>query len=228
MPRLDDSFPPLRLALHERYGRPGAVPQAQPFLAAAAAVLAGDAVPGAIDAARRALHDGGLCDAPALAAADPATVEDALRDGPLRLNRKAAAALVRLARWLAGQHGGDDASLADRAAETLREELSAINGIGRATADRLLLYALHRPVYPLDRATYRVFARHGWIEPSAEYDEARTAVERSLADDPDELAGFAALMERVGREFCRAAAPRCERCPLRPWLPESGPVDPTA
>ena len=30
-------------------------------------------------------------------------------------------------------------------------------------------------------------------------------------------------MEQLGRRYCRAAAPRCEGCPLECLLPEGGP-----
>lgn len=228
MPTLDESFPALLAALIERYGRPADSSSDAPFLAVAAAALAGDVAPSVVDKSRDVLADHDLLAPRALAETDAITLTEAFREGGLSLPRKAVGALLRLARWLAEGHGGDAASLDALSTEALRGELAAINGIGRATADALLLHALHRPVYPLDRATYRVFVRHGWLEPSADYDEARAVVERLLADDPLGLARLSALMERVAREFCRAAAPRCERCPLRPWLPDGGPVDPGA
>ena len=42
-----------------------------------------------------------------------------------------------------------------------------VPGIGLAAADAILLFALKRPSYPVDRATYRVLVRHGWLDPSA-------------------------------------------------------------
>jgi endonuclease-3 related protein len=224
--RLDEVFPALVAALAERYGTPAGLVRGEPLLASAAAVLADDVTTQAVAGARSALADAGLLDAEALAAADPVGVEEAFRESPLPLRRKSVATLQRFARWLSQQDGGDEERLHGRADENLREELAGINGVGRATADRLLLHALHRPVYPLDRTTYRVFVRHGWLDTSAEYDEARAVVERPLAGDADGTARFSRLMERVGREFCRVAAPRCERCPLRPWLPDGGPVEP--
>ncbi|MDR3634505.1 MAG: endonuclease III [Isosphaeraceae bacterium] len=227
MPTFDDSFLAVLSALRDRYGRPAGLAPAEPFLAVAAAVLAGDVSPQKAISARAAMGEANFLDPATLAAADAVDVAEVFRETPLGLKHKAIGTLLRLARWLSERDQGDEGSLADRATETLREELAAINGIGRATADRLLLHALRRPVYPLDRATYRVFVRHGWLEPSADYDEARGVVERPLANDPPGLGGFATLMELVGREFCRVGAPRCERCPLRPWLPETGPVDPS-
>lgn len=223
MSTFDESFPALVTALTERYGRPAGLAPAEPFLAVAAAVLAGDERPARVIAARIALGDAGVLDPEDLAKTDPVDVAEVFGQSALPLPRKAIGTLQRLAHWLTA-HQPRDTEAHDT--ESLRQELAAINGIGRTTADALLLHALRRPVYPLDRATYRIFVRHAWLDPSAEYDEARAVVERPLGEDPEGLARFQALMEQVGREFCRAGKPRCERCPLRPWLPESGPVEP--
>jgi endonuclease-3 related protein len=125
--------------------------------------------------------------------------------------------LQRLARWVAGR--GSAEALDDISTGRLREELLGVNGIGPASADAVLLLALRRPVFPVDRASYRVLVRHGWLDTSADYEEARAAWERPAGDDPGTLARLAAGLEQVGREFCRASVARCERCPLRPLLP---------
>ncbi len=233
MPALDESYPAMSAALADRYGRPE-LPSAglDPFEALVATVLDRALDPGKRDAVVMALRDEGLLEPQALAEADPVEAEEALRSAGLVINRTALAPLRRLARWLVDLHHGSADALSGVesgvSAERLREELRTLNGVGPATADAVLLFALRRPVYPLDRATYRVLARHGWIDADAGYDEARDAVERLDPGDPVALARLSVWFEKVGREFCRAGAPRCERCPLRPFLPESGPVDPNA
>ena len=231
MPSLDESFPAIRDALADRYGLPEP-PAAglDPFEALVSTVLDRALDPKKRDAAVSALRDEGLLDPQALAESDPVEVDDALRSAGLVVARNALNPLRRLARWLVDLHHGSADELADPdstvPADRLREELLTINGVGAATADAVLLFGLRRPVYPLDRATYRVLARHGWADADAGYDEARDVVERLGAGDPQTLARLSAWFERIGREFCRAGAPKCERCPLRPFLPESGPVDP--
>ena len=98
----------------------------------------------------------------------------------------------------------------------------AFAGRGRGPA-ALLLHGLRRPAYPLDRASYRILVRHGWLDPSADYDEARDVVERLDPDVPEHLARLSAWLERIGREYCRPTIAKCERCPLRSFLPEGGP-----
>ena len=57
----------------------------------------------------------------------------------------------------------------DRAAE----ELLSINGIGRETADSILLYALGRPIFVIDAYTARIAQRHHLAEPEADYEQLR-------------------------------------------------------
>jgi len=231
MPPLDDSSPAIRDALTDRYGRPPA-PAAglDPFESLVATVLARVFDAKKLRVAVEALRDEGLLDPQALAEADTTEAEDALRAQGLTVTRGALTPLRRLARWLVELHHGaaDELVGPDSAVapSQLREELLAVNGVGPATADALLLFALGRPVYPIDRATYRIFARHGWIDPDAGYDEARDAVERLAPDDAEALALYSAWFEKVGKDYCRASAAKCEKCPLRPFLPEGGPLDP--
>jgi endonuclease-3 related protein len=182
------------------------------------------------DAALFALGSEGLLDPQALAEADLEEVDQALRSAGVSVARSGLAPLRKVAAWLVERHHGSADDLAGTdcpvPTSTLRDELVSINGVGPATADAILLFALRRPVYPLDRATYRVLARHGWVDPDAGYDEARDVAERLAADDPPALAALSAWFERLGRDYCRAGAPKCEPCPLRPFLPPGGPVDP--
>lgn len=227
----DESFPLIHDALVERYGLPEPTTAGlDPFEAMVATLLDRALAPNKRDAALAALRDEGLLDPQALAEADPVEAEDALKAAGVSVARAGLAPLRRLSRWLVELHHGSAEDLADRegpvSSERLREELLAVNGIGPATADALLLFALRRPVYPVDRATYRILARHGWIDPDAGYDEARAVVERLAPDDPETLARVSLWFDRVGRDACRAGVARCERCPLRPFLPEGGPIDP--
>lgn len=229
MPSLHEDFPDVREALALRYGAPAGhgVPT-DPFEALVAIILEGPKR----DVALAALRDNGLLEPQALSEADPAEVEEALRGAGLKVVRATLVSLQRVARWLVELHHGsaDDLAGADSpvSSEQLRDELRAIRGIGATTADAILLFALRRPVYPLDRPTYRVLVRHGWLDTGSEYDEARDVVERLAADEPVELTRLAWWFERLGKDYCRASAAKCESCPLRPFLPEAGPIEPDA
>ena len=74
-------------------------------------------------------------------------------------------------------------------------------------------------------AICRVLARHGWIDYTAGYDEIKDYFESALPSDAPLFNEFHALLVRVGKEFCRRAAPKCETCPLRELLPSGGIVE---
>jgi endonuclease III related protein len=216
------SYPALVEALADRYGRPEPVAIGEGWFPAILAAFLGRSLGDAkVEATLAALREAGLIDAEALAEADPSEVAAALRPAGGALATRALRPLQRLARWAAGRDALDAVPT-----EALREDLLGLNGIGPASADAVLLHGLGRPVYPVDRSTYRILVRHGWLDPSAEYDEARSAVERTDPDDPAALARLAAWLERVGADYCRPSRPRCESCPLRPFLPDEGPIEP--
>lgn len=230
MPALGDSFPAIVQALGERYGRPSVeAPGAadSPFRSILAVALERITDPRKVAAALERLSDLDLLEPESLAAAHPLEIADPLRESGIASPSKAAASLRRLAQWLVEHHAGAGESLLDEAGcptGQLREELLAINGIGQATADAILLFALRRPVYPVDRATYRILVRHGWLDTAADYDEARDTLERHAEEDPRLLARLSTWMEQLGRDYCRASVAKCDRCPLRGLLPEGGPV----
>jgi len=227
MPTLDESAPGVLTDLAAHYGRPSvAVPTGPPrFEAIVAALLARSVDPRKAAAGSEALRAAGLLTPDALAGADPRQVADVLKAGGSPLVPRALGPILRVARWLAERHGGSAEALADGSTAQIREELLGLNGIGPPSADAVLLTGLGRSAYPVDRASYRIAARHGWLDPWAEYDEARAVLERLAPEDPANLARLSAWLERVGRDFCKPGGPRCEKCPLRSYLPDGGPVE---
>jgi endonuclease-3 related protein len=230
MPSFGASFPDLLRALDDRYGRlptPGA--ELDLFEAVVAVVLDRLTDPKKGLAARSALREEGLLDPQALAEADPSEVVETLRSAGVKLPTRSLAPLWKLARWVVEHKESlDDLADPDHGPSTaqLREELLSLNGIGSATADALLLFAFHRPAYPINSATYRILIRHGWLDPSADGEEARSVVEGPALEDAGTLARLSAWFERLGRDHCRASVIKCERCPLAPFLPEGGPIRP--
>ncbi len=75
-----------------------------------------------------------------------------------------------------------------------REELLMIKGIGRETADSMLLYACNRPVFVVDAYTRRLFSRLGIISDTEGYDDIKNLVEKSLPRDVEIYKEFHALI----------------------------------
>jgi endonuclease III related protein len=229
LPRLDECRTSLLDELLGRYGPlplpgGGLVDSSSPFESIIRAGLGLVADARIASAALDALRDAGLLEAHALASVDPTEVDDLFRASKVRLAARAVRSLQRVARWVA-EHGFDTEQAASWSTESLREQWRGLNGVGPATADSLLLFGLGRPTYPVDRSTYRVLVRHGWLEPSASYDEARSVAEGIAPDDPESLARLSMAFERLGRECCKPSVARCDRCPLQVMLPPDGPVE---
>lgn len=227
MGSLKDDFSEIRRVLISQYGRSGvasatATPD-DPFGRLVRVFLAGSIPAEKLDRLIDALRDAGLLDERSLAEADPAELEQAASDR-VKIRPQILATLRRLAGWVVERGGVEEVE--GRSTEWLRQELRALKGLGPATVEALLLHGFDRPAYPLDRPTYRVFVRHGWLDTSAGFDEARETVEDLAPGDPATLADLAHFMDRIGAQFCKPATARCERCPLRPWLPDAGPYLP--
>jgi endonuclease-3 related protein len=109
---------------------------------------------------------------------------------------------------------------------TLRELLLAIHGIGPETADAILLYAGGLPTFVVDTYTHRVLARHGWLGYDADYHEIKDHFESVLPADAPHYNEYHALLVRVGKDYCKRTAPKCESCPLLDFLPPSGIIEP--
>ncbi len=99
--------------------------------------------------------------------------------------------------------------------DSLRKELLSVNGVGRETADSILLYALEKSSFVIDAYTRRVLGRHGILDENLPYDELQAAFEDSLPQDIQVYAHFHAMIVELCKEFCVKNRPRCETCPLK-------------
>jgi len=109
--------------------------------------------------------------------------------------------------------GEDIEAFLDRPVGTLREELLSINGIGRETADSIILYAAGLCSFVVDAYTYRILLRHGLIGPEDDYEAIKELFESSLPQDVELWNDYHAQLVAVGKQYCRPRA-RCEGCPL--------------
>ena len=96
-----------------------------------------------------------------------------------------------------------------------RNSLLGIWGIGRETADSILLYAYGKPCFVVDAYTKRIFSRLGLVREDSDYESVRKYFESGLPKNPDIYKEFHALIVRLGKDFCRKK-PSCSGCPLVP------------
>jgi endonuclease-3 related protein len=110
-----------------------------------------------------------------------------------------------------------DGSLEEMFAEdiySLREKILTVKGIGPETADSILLYAGHKPVFVVDAYTHRIFSRHSIIAEDEGYSEIQEYFSLSLPEDVKLFNEYHALIVQLGKEFCKKSKPLCSQCPL--------------
>lgn len=98
---------------------------------------------------------------------------------------------------------------------SLRKKLLALNGIGRETADSILLYALGKPIFVVDAYTKRILSRHGLASADADYQDIQRMFMMQLPKSVKLFNEFHALLVRLGKEFCLKNNPRCNDCPIQ-------------
>lgn len=154
--------------------------------------------------------------AEALASSDVADVEEAIR--PTGFFRQKAATLQGIARNLCDRFGGE--------VPAVLEDLVALPGVGRKTANVVLGEAFGIPGIAVDTHVLRVARRLGW---TTETDPVK--VERDLMALIPE-ARWTRVSQLViwhGRRRCHARKPACGACTLATWCPSfgAGPTDPS-
>lgn len=102
-------------------------------------------------------------------------------------------------------------SLVKKPAEALRNELLSLKGIGKETADSILLYALDRPKFVIDAYTVRICKCLGI---SGGYDHLQEKFESALPRDVALFKEFHALIVEYGKRYCNLR--RCDECILLP------------
>jgi len=121
--------------------------------------------------------------------------------------------LKALADWLGEAYSDDIGRFGKRRDDELRQELLALHGIGPETADSILLYAVHRPVFVIDAYTRRILSRLGLAPESASYETFQGLFMDNLPRDVALYNEYHALLVRLAKEVCRPT-PRCADCCL--------------
>jgi len=143
-------------------------------------------------------------DVPALASADEPELYDLLQGSEYREEK--APRLVALARLLRDEHGG--------AVPDTVEALLTLPGVGRKTANCVLIYAFNKAALCVDIHMHRITNRLGWVTTKTP-DQTEKALEKVMPQDL--WAGSNRLFLQHGRALCLPSVPICSRCPVRGW-----------
>lgn len=162
-----------------------------------------------VESAIENLKDDGLIDPDSLAIAPLNHVEALTRH--TGFYRQKARRIVNFSKYLVNEHDGSLDKFFDKPTEQLRRELLSLEGIGRETADSILLYTADRLTFPIDAYTIRLCERLGIKE--MQYEKLREFFESNLSRDLEIYKEFHALIDKLGKTYCKAK-PQCAVCPL--------------
>ena len=116
--------------------------------------------------------------------------------------------------FLMNKYAGSLNKLFSEKMEDLRGELLNIKGIGKETADCILLYAGKMPSFVSDAYTKRFLDRYGLLKDMKTYDEIRDFFMQNLPKDVYLYNEYHALIVHHSYAVCQSK-PNCQNCPVR-------------
>lgn len=143
-------------------------------------------------------------DAAALASADEPELYALLNGSEYREEK--APRLIALAKILVDKYAG-------QVPDDLNALLS-LPGVGRKTANCVLIYAFSKAALCVDTHMHRITNRLGWVQTKTP-DATEKALEKVMPQDL--WAGSNRLFLQHGRALCLPTIPICSRCPVREW-----------
>lgn len=117
--------------------------------------------------------------------------------------RSKASNIIATCRLLVERHGGEVPST--------REELTALPGVGRKTANVVLANAFRIPAFAVDTHVFRVSNRLGLADASSVEETERQLMEAVPMEDWCDAHHW---LIWHGRRICKAQRPLCAKCPL--------------
>ncbi|OAA31426.1 hypothetical protein AT15_07985 [Kosmotoga arenicorallina S304] len=92
----------------------------------------------------------------------------------------------------------------------IRKKLLSIKGIGKETADSILLYAFERPIFVVDAYTLRFLKRYGF-DNLVDYDHVQAMFQNAFPGNVSLFRDFHAVIVEHSKALCRKK-PDCNNC----------------
>ena len=147
----------------------------------------------------------------AIAGADVADIEDAIRSGGLAKTK--APRIKAILNEVMRKVGSYDLTfLAEMPLEEAKAWLKELDGVGPKTAAIILCFSLGLPAMPVDTHIYRVAKRLGFFGPKVSAEQAHDILEPMV--EPEDVFAFHLYLINHGRQVCKARRPRCDDCVL--------------
>jgi len=162
------------------------------------------------------LNSKGLIDIEKLANASLKDISEAIR--PSGYYNQKAKKLKHISTYIKEKYNGNLENFYDKSLEGLRCELISIWGIGKESADSIILYSAEKPIFVVDTYTLRILKRHNVIDENTGYDEVQSLFMESLDKDVNVYNEYHALLVNIGKNYCTKNKPNCELCVLNKLL----------
>jgi endonuclease-3 related protein len=146
-----------------------------------------------------------------LASIDLQTLEYLLR--PLGLSKRKAGCLKKFSEYCLEHYEGDLEKWFKKNEKEIRKELLQIPGIGKETADAILLAGAEKPVIPIDTYLKRILTRTGVIKKNMKNSEIKEIIKNEIGSKTENLRTLRLLLIELAQKYCRNR-PLCEKCPL--------------
>ena len=141
---------------------------------------------------------------------DSETLAEIIR--PAGFFKQKAGYVKNLTTWYEG-YGFDVATVQTEVLEKIRGELLSVKGIGRETADSILLYAFGFATFVIDAYTMRLIGRYP-VDAGSSYEAVKSYFEDSMPKDRKTYDIYHGLIVIHAKTHCRKK-PLCDGCPLQ-------------
>ncbi|MBF0511087.1 MAG: hypothetical protein HQL13_02030 [Candidatus Omnitrophica bacterium] len=158
------------------------------------------------------LKKAGLLSPEAILAAPHELIADKIRSS--RFYNQKTKNLKALSGFIMNECEGSLDKMFDGPIEDLRKRFLKIKGVGRESADCILLYAGKKLSFVSDAYTRRFLLRYGILEGQPEYEQIRAFFMAHLPQDLYLYNEYHALIDYHGARVCQAK-PECQHCPVR-------------
>jgi endonuclease-3 related protein len=199
-------------ALESRYGGLGWWPARTPFEVIVGAVLTQNTNWSNVE--RAVANFGGPPEPEFIESVSIERLKDIIR--PAGFFNQKAAYLKNITAWFK-TYGYSVNEVRQKPAHPLRAEILAVKGIGRETADSIMLYAFGFPEFVVDAYTKRLLERMG-LEPM-NYESIKKMFQDHLPKDEKLYNNYHAAIVINAKNHCRKK-PDCQDCPLDDFCPK--------
>ena len=117
-------------------------------------------------------------------------------------------------KYLLDNYNGGLNELFDKDITSLRKELLALPGIGKETADAIILYGAKKPIFVVDAYTRKLVRLLKLIDEPVNYNRVQDYFMSNLDVDVYLFNEYHALIDAWGNHICKGGRPDCRCCPL--------------